>query len=91
LFTAKGHYKENFISVKQEVTKVFRKYSIPKQIHTDNGSSFGSVAAIQRYTMLSNWFIELGIDPVYSDPARPNQEGRHERTHRDLKADCAIP
>jgi transposase InsO family protein len=91
LFTAKGHYKENFISVKQEFTKVFRKYGIPKQIHTDNGSPFGSVAAIQRYTRLSYWFIELGIDPVYSDPAHPEQNGRHERMHRDLKAACAKP
>jgi transposase InsO family protein len=91
LFTAKGHYKENFLSVKQEFTKVFRKYGIPKQIHTDNGSPFGSVAAIQRYTRLSYWFIELGIDPVYSDPARPDQNGRHERMHRDLKAACAKP
>jgi len=85
------YYKENFISVKQEFTKVFRKYGIPKQIHTDNGSPFGSVAAIQRYTRLSYWFIELGIDPVYSDPARPDQNGRHERMHRDLKAACAKP
>ena len=72
LFTAKGHYKENFRSAKQEFTKVFRKYGIPKQIHTDNGSPFGSVAAIQRYTRLSYWCIELGIDPVYSNPARPD-------------------
>jgi hypothetical protein len=27
----------------------------------------------------------LGIDPVYSDPARPGQNERHERMHRDLK------
>ncbi|WP_027077495.1 integrase core domain-containing protein [Maribacter antarcticus] len=33
----------------------------------------------------------MGIDPVYSDPARPNQNGRHERMHRDLKAACAKP
>ncbi len=29
LFTAKGHYKENFQSAKQEFTKVFRKYASP--------------------------------------------------------------
>src|SRR5680860_257105 len=91
LFTAKGHYKENFLSVKQEFTKVFRKYGIPKQMHTDNGSPFGSVAAIQRFTRLSYWFIELGIMPVFSDPAHPEQNGRHERMHRDLKASCAKP
>ncbi len=91
LFTAKGHYKENLKSVKSEFTKVFRKYGLPKQIHTDNGSPFGSVLAIQRFTRLSYWFIDLGILPVFSDPAHPEQNGRHERMHRDLKAACASP
>ena len=91
LFTAKGHYNENLKSVKAEFTKVFRTYGIPKQIHTDNGSPFGSVASIQRYTQLSYWFIDLGITPVFSDPSHPEQNGRHERMHRDLKASCAKP
>jgi len=91
LFTAKGHYRENLKSAKAEFTKVFRVYGIPKQIHTDNGSPFGSVRAIQRYTQLSYWFIELGIQPVFSDPTHPEQNGRHERMHRDLKAACAKP
>jgi transposase InsO family protein len=91
VFTAKGHYKENHYAAKAEFKRVFRKYGIPKQIHTDNGSPFGSVAAIQRFTRLSYWFIELGIMPVYSDPAHPEQNGRHERMHRDLKAACANP
>ncbi len=91
LFTAKGHYKETLKAAKIEFTKVFRTYGIPKQVHTDNGSPFGSVRAIQRYTQLSYWFIELGITPVFSDPAHPEQNGRHERMHRDLKAACAKP
>jgi len=91
LFTAKGHYKENLKSAKAEFKRVFRIYGIPKQIHTDNGSPFGSVRAIQRFTQLSYWFIELGISPVFSDPASPQQNGRHERMHRDLKAACAKP
>ncbi|WP_430815969.1 integrase core domain-containing protein [Carboxylicivirga sp. RSCT41] len=91
LFVAKGHYHENLKSAKATFTKVFRTYAIPKQIHTDNGSPFGSVAAIQRFTRLSYWFIELGIEPVFSDPAHPEQNGRHERMHLDLKAACAKP
>ena len=91
VFTAKGHYKENLASAKAEFKRVFRKFGIPRQIHTDNGSPFGSVAAIQRFTRLSYWFIELGIMPVFSDPAQPQQNGRHERMHRDLKAACAKP
>jgi len=91
LFTAKGHYRETLKAAKTEFTKVFRKYGIPQQLHTDNGSPFGSVRSIQRFTQLSYWFIELGIMPVFSDPAHPEQNGRHERMHRDLKAACAKP
>jgi len=91
LFAAKGHYHESLKSVKAEFTKVFRKYGIPEQIHTDNGSPFGSVRSIQRFTQLSYWFIDLEIMPVFSDPAHPEQNGRHERMHRDLKAACAKP
>nr|WP_296313126.1 integrase core domain-containing protein [Winogradskyella sp. UBA3174] len=91
IFSAKGHYKETLKNAKAEFTKVFRTYGIPKQIHTDNGSPFGSVRVIQRFTQLSYWFIELGIMPVFSDPGHPEQNGRHERMHRDLKADCAKP
>ncbi len=91
LFTAKGHYHETLKAAKAEFKRVFRIYGIPKQIHTDNGSPFGSVRAIQRFTQLSYWFIELGITPVFSDPAHPEQNGRHERMHRDLKAACAKP
>jgi len=91
VFTAKGHYREDLKSTMAEFKRVFRAYGIPLQIHTDNGSPFGSVRAIQRFTRLSYWFIELGIMPVFSDPAHPEQNGRHERMHRDLKAACAKP
>ena len=91
LFAAKGQYHEKLRSVKSEFTKVFRVYGLPNQIHSDNGSPFGSVRSVQRFTRLSYWFIELGIMPVFSDPAHPEQNGRHERMHRDLKAACAKP
>lgn len=91
LFTAKAHTSENFNSVKTEITRVFRKYGLPKQIHTDNGSPFGAITSIQRFSKLSFWFIDLGILPVFSDPAHPEQNGRHERMHRDLKAACTKP
>lgn len=73
MFSLPAHYSENFKAVKTAFTKVFRTYGLPKQIHTDNGSPFGSVKAIQRFTRLSYWFIDLGVLPVFSDPAHPNK------------------
>ena len=43
------------------------------------------------FTRLSYWFIGLGIMQVFSDSAHREQNGRHERMHRDLKAACALP
>ena len=89
LLTAKSHYHENLKSAKAEFIKVFRKYCIPKKMHTDNGNPFGSLRAVQRFTQLSYRFTELGIMPVFSDPSHPEQNGRHERMYRNLKASCA--
>lgn len=91
LFTSKALLREDFVSTQTEFKRVFRKYGMPKQIHTDNGTPFGAVTAIQRFSRLSYWFIDLGIMPVFSDPAHPEQNGRHERMHRDLKAACTKP
>jgi transposase InsO family protein len=71
--------------------RVFREYGLPDMMHSDNGAPFGSVLALRRMTRLSVWLMDLGITPVYSDPGRPTQNGRHERMHRDLKAECTRP
>ena len=30
--------------------------------------------------------MDLGVKPVFSDPGHPEQNGRHERIHRELNA-----
>ncbi len=71
--------------------RVFREFGLPEMMHSDNGAPFGSVLALRRMTRLSVWLMDLGVTPVYSDPGRPTQNGRHERMHRDLKAECTRP
>jgi transposase InsO family protein len=71
--------------------KAFREWGLPEYIHTDNGAPFGNAISLRRMTCLSVWFMDLGITPVYSDPAHPEQNGRHERMHRDLKAAATRP
>ena len=70
---------------------LFEAYGLPDQIHTDNGEPFASARGLSRLTRLAVWFIELGILLVYSDPGHPEQNGRHERMHRDLKAEATKP
>jgi transposase InsO family protein len=80
-------YGERYKPTWLEFRRVFREFGMPMQIHTDNGKPFGAVQAVKRLTRLSVWLIELGIELVYSDPASPQQNGRQERMHQDLKGD----
>ena len=84
----KCHYKATYSSVKQAYISIFREYGLPDCLHTDNGSPFGSISAVRRFSRLCYWLIDQGILPVFSDPGCPQQNGRHERMHRDLKAYC---
>lgn len=82
------HYKATYESVKQAYINIFRKYGLPDFLHTDNGSPFGSISAVRRFSRLCYWLIDQDVIPVFSDPGCPQQNGRHERMHRDLKAFC---
>ena len=81
----------NTESCKPIFDRVFREYGLPESIHTDNGAPFGNSMSLRRMTQFSVWLMDLGITPVYSDPAHPEQNGRHERMHRDLKAEATRP
>lgn len=68
----------------------FREYGLPETIRTDNGSPFASVGP-GGLSRLSVWFIRLGIHPERIAPGRPDQNGRHERMHKSLKAGALKP
>ena len=71
-------------------TRLFHEFGIPNRIRTDNGTPFASIA-LGRLSRLSVWWIKLGILPDLIEPASPQQNGRHERMHKDLKAEATIP
>jgi len=75
---------------KKTMTTTFRNYGLPSIIRSDNGTPFAS-SAIGRISKLSVWWIKLGIYPELIEPAHPEQNGRHERMHRTLKAETARP
>jgi len=70
--------------------RAFRDYGLPGTIRTDNGSPFASTG-LGRLTVLSVWWIRLGIRPVRGRPHHPQDNGRHERMHRTLKAETTRP
>jgi transposase InsO family protein len=71
-------------------TRLFKKYGLPEAIRSDNGTPFASTA-LGRLSQLSVWWIRLGIRPELIEPGKPQQNGRHERMHRTLKAETTRP
>ena len=70
--------------------RLFQRYGLPERLRTDNGAPFAS-NALGRLSTLSVWWVQLGIRPELIEPAHPEQNGRHERMHKTLKADTARP
>jgi putative transposase len=69
---------------------LFRECGLPRVLRSDNGAPFASVG-VAGLSRLSVWWIKLGITPERIAPAKPQQNGRHERMHRTLKAETARP
>ncbi len=70
--------------------RLFQEYGLPAIMRTDNGVPFATTA-LGRLSTLSVWWIRLGILPELIEPASPQQNGRHERMHRTLKAEATRP
>lgn len=75
---------------KAAFTRAFEAYGLPRAIRSDNGSPFGSQGP-GGLTRLSIWWLKLGIEPHFIRPASPQENGRHERMHRTLKAETSQP
>ena len=70
--------------------RLFHEYGLPSVMRTDNGVPFATTA-LGRLSTLSVWWIRLGILPELIAPGSPQQNGRHERMHRTLKAEATRP
>jgi transposase InsO family protein len=77
----------SLLGVHREFERLFRKYGIPRAIQSDNGAPFISTFGRAGLTRLSAWWVSLGIQIVRSRPGCPQDNGGHERMHRDLRAD----
>ncbi len=72
------------IHVKRVLERLFRKHGLPLTMQCDNGSPFVCTRARGGLTHLSAWLVSLGIRLIRSRPASPQDNGGHERMHRDL-------
>ena len=70
--------------------RVFKCYGLPETIRVDNGPPFASMG-IGGLSRLSVWWILNGIRVEFIRPGHPEENGRHERMHRTLKAEAVNP
>jgi putative transposase len=69
---------------------LFREVGLPDAIRTDNGAPFASTG-IHGLSALNVWWMQLGIIHQRITPASPQENGQHERMHRELKRETARP
>jgi putative transposase len=66
--------------------ELFERFGMPEAILSDNGAPFASRGQ-SGLTKLSAWWLALGIQVLRSRPGCPQDNGGHERMHRDIKAE----
>jgi transposase InsO family protein len=71
--------------------RCFGDVGLPRVIRTDNGVPFAAPGALGSLSVLSVWWIRLGIRPERIEKGVPQQNGAHERMHRTLKAEATRP
>ncbi|HEY3846654.1 MAG TPA: integrase core domain-containing protein [Acetobacteraceae bacterium] len=70
--------------------RLFRERGLPGGLRMDNGPPFAS-SGPGGLTRLSVGWVKLGIRLERITPGCPEQNGRHERMHRTLKAETSSP
>jgi putative transposase len=71
-------------TVREAMARVFERYGLPEVIRSDNGAPFAARRSPLGLSRLSAWWLTLGIELDRIAPGRPDQNGGHERMHRDL-------
>lgn len=71
-------------TVQERFERLFERHGLPEAIRSDNGSPFASRSAIHGLSRLSAWWVALGINLERGRPGHPQDNGAHERLHRDI-------
>src|SRR5690606_30336264 len=90
LLACQGLAAANHVLSRPIFERLFEEHGLPARLRSDNGAPFAT-CALCRLSRLSVWWLRLGIQPELIEPAHPEQNGRHERMHRTLKAETTRP
>ena len=70
--------------------RIFRRFGVPERIHSDNGAPFAGTG-VGRLSRVTVEWMRQGIEVCRSRVGHPEDNPRHERMHRTLKARTARP
>jgi putative transposase len=71
-------------AVRRVFERLFIKHGLPRVILSDNGPPFALRHSLLGLTRLSAWWVSLGIKLHRTRPGKPQDNGGHERMHRDI-------
>lgn len=74
---------EREATVREQLTRIFRIYGLPRCALADNGPPFGT-AGLDSYSTLEVWLMRLGIELWHGGVRHPQTQGKDERFHRTL-------
>jgi putative transposase len=72
-------------SVRGCFERLFAAHGLPGAIRSDNGTPFASAQGLLGLSRLSVWWLALGINLERSRPGCPQDNGAHERMHKDIR------
>ena len=71
-------------TVRASFERLFELHGLPGSIRSDNGTPFAHINGVHGLSRLSAWWVALGIDLERGRPGHPQDNGGHERMHRDI-------
>jgi transposase InsO family protein len=83
---------EKSATVKEQLTRIFRRYGLPDRILADNGTPWGTTGNLNSegevpLSQLATWLMRLNVRIIHGRPYHPQTQGKEERFHRTLKTE----
>ncbi len=69
--------------MQQQLRLIFARWGLPRRLRVDNGKPWGSWSDLP--PALALWLIGLGVELIWNDPCRPQQNGVVERSQGTAK------
>lgn len=91
LLLCEAFLSPTYENTRRALERCFREYGLPSAIRSDNGEPFVSCRSLGGLSRLGVWFAKLGVHRIRTRPGSPQDNATHERMHRTLKEETALP